>query len=518
MALPSIPWGNIVLGVFLLYVLNSISVFYSLYYPVLCSNDSKSCFSSQFKENSFYDYYLIASLEPHKLHRQNIIFTKRHISLTEEFEEVLNVDFPKDFVKNTTIYGHLIIVSEGADPLANSKGISGHYVTPLTSFKKPDAVKINLIESTKIMDNSSVIAHVRPRLISHALDPSIKFDGQNYPSEFRRVFDKNSMTYKPVVYIDQLSLTRRYDKPLTTTPVNLTISYAPISIGKLRIWMQFEEAVQNLKDLGFGEDDVDEIKSIFTDTNMYFLTLTFFVTIFHLLFDCLAFKNDISFWKNRKNMAGLSTRVIIWRCFSQMIIFLYLCEHKTSYIVLGPAGVGMFIELWKVSKSLKCSFAGGKITFGDKTLEEKATEEIDSEAMWYLQWIMYPLIIGGAVYSLLYTSQRSWYSWVINSLVNGVYCFGFLFMTPQLFLNYRLKSIAHLPWRAFMYKAFNTFIDDVFAFIITMPTAHRLACFRDDIIFLIYLYQRWLYPVDKSRVNEFGQIFEEADASEKKDQ
>lgn len=65
-----------------------------------------------------------------------------------------------------------------------------------------------------------------------------------------------------------------------------------------------------------------------------------------------------------------------------------------------------------------------------------------------------------------------------------------------------------------MYKAFNTFIDDVFAFIITMPTAHRLACFRDDIIFMIYLYQRWLYPVDKSRVNEFGQVFDEAEAHE----
>lgn len=25
-----------------------------------------------------------------------------------------------------------------------------------------------------------------------------------------------------------------------------------------------------------------------------------------------------------------------------------------------------------------------------------------------------------------------------------------------------------------------------------------------DVIFLIYLYQRWKYPVDKTRVNEFG--------------
>lgn len=56
-------------------------------------------------------------------------------------------------------------------------------------------------------------------------------------------------------------------------------------------------------------------------------------------------------------------------------------------------------------------------------------------------------------------------------------------------------------------QAFNTFIDDVFAFIITMPTSHRVACFRDDVVFVIYLYQRFLYPVDKSRTNEFGESF-----------
>ena len=33
---------------------------------------------------------------------------------------------------------------------------------------------------------------------------------------------------------------------------------------------------------------------------------------------------------------------------------------------------------------------------------------------------------------------------------------------------------------------------------------YRLGCFRDDIIFLIFLYQRWIYRVDLSRVNEFG--------------
>jgi len=99
-------------------------------------------------------------------------------------------------------------------------------------------------------------------------------------------------------------------------------------------------------------------------------------------------------------------------------------------------------------------------------------------------------------------------SWAISSLANGVYTFGFVMMTPQLFINYRLKSVAHLPWRVFMYKAFNTFIDDAFAMIISMPMAHRVACLRDDLVFFIFLYQLYLYPVDKKRANEYGFAYE----------
>lgn len=50
-----------------------------------------------------------------------------------------------------------------------------------------------------------------------------------------------------------------------------------------------------------------------------------------------------------------------------------------------------------------------------------------------------------------------------------------------------------------VYKFINTFIDDLFAFIIKMPTMHRLSVFRDDIVFVVYLYQRYIYRIDKSR-------------------
>lgn len=58
------------------------------------------------------------------------------------------------------------------------------------------------------------------------------------------------------------------------------------------------------------------------------------------------------------------------------------------------------------------------------------------------------------------------------------------------------------------YKSINTFIDDLFAFVIKMPIMHRLACLRDDIIFFIFCYQRYKYRIDYTRINEFGQCEE----------
>ena len=87
----------------------------------------------------------------------------------------------------------------------------------------------------------------------------------------------------------------------------------------------------------------------------------------------------------------------------------------------------------------------------------------------------------------------------LECLVALVYGGGFIVMTPQLFINYRLKSVATLPWKFFMYKALNTFIDDLFAFVIKMPMMHRVSCFRDDFVFIIYLYQRHIYDVDMAR-------------------
>ncbi len=84
-------------------------------------------------------------------------------------------------------------------------------------------------------------------------------------------------------------------------------------------------------------------------------------------------------------MEGLSTTTVLWRAFSQSVIFLYLLDEETSLLVLGPSGIAAVIEIWKVTKAfkVKVSLKGG-LKFGgadSKTASEKTTEEFDTQSM-----------------------------------------------------------------------------------------------------------------------------------------
>lgn len=295
---------------------------------------------------------------------------------------------------------------------------------------------------------------------------------------------------------------------------------------------------------GMSSGDMDEIKRMFLETNPVLLGTTIAVSCLHSLFEMLAFKNDIAFWKKKQNSAGISVRTLIVNIFFQIVIFLYLLDNnqETSWMVLISQGFGLVIELWKVFKALKYElvWTPGSLlpSLGHQeagqTEEEDDTAKYDAIAFKYLKWLSYPLLTGYAVYSLYYDEHKSWYSYVLKTLVEFVYMFGFITMLPQLYINYRLKSVAHMPWKTLMYKSLNTFIgkfgrsqkhdprlksslvDDLFAFVIKMPTLHRLACLRDDFVFFVYLYQRHAYKVDHTRANEYGQVGEEVTEEDKK--
>eukprot|EP00659_Diplonema_papillatum_P008480 gene8480-13088_t len=259
----------------------------------------------------------------------------------------------------------------------------------------------------------------------------------------------------------------------------------------------------NTQELGLVGREVAEFKQLYKSSPTL-LVVVIAACILHTVLNALAFKNDVQFWHRQRDLKGLSATSQFMNLGMQVVILLYLLDGESvTTMLIGNYAVGVAIQLWKTIKIWRMQ-SEHKADGTAATVEEQSIAA-DQDAAKYVFYAMAPLLVLYSVYSFLYDEHKGVYSFVLTTCVRFVYWFSFAMMTPQLLVNYRLKSVAHMPWRALFYKGVSTFIDDLFAFAMTMPTAHRLACLRDDVIFIVYLVQLYLYKVDKTRVNEFGQ-------------
>jgi hypothetical protein len=390
--------------------------------------------------------------------------------------------------------------------------------------------------------------------VGHSGWEVIRVNTQTMKGEF-----ESGYAYLPELYVDEMGLTSEKYIPLNETvdtlPLRISFdsglyggdkesSSGGLSPGRWRLLSHLSKTLESQKELGFDQSDVDDVKRLIADTNITLLGITILASTLHLLFEFLTFKNDVEFWQGNKDLTGLSVRALFMDFFSQFIILLFLVEKESSLLMTIPAAAGCLIALWKCQKGAGFKFVKSRKEslqnvqtsvwnrffrlFGfelhamrlraaaalredgtHKADSEKdlatLTEEMDSLATRTIgKYLLLPLVLGYTVHTLINEEHSGWYSWFITSASAVVYAVGFVLMTPQLFLNYKMKSVAHLPWRVLGYRFVNTFIDDLFAMIIRMPTMARISCFRDDVVFIIYLWQRYLYPVDTSRPVEGG--------------
>ncbi|XP_031770715.2 putative lipid scramblase CLPTM1 [Galleria mellonella] len=437
---------------------------------------------------------------------------------------------------NGSMYLHVFVVPSGKSPDPEDKhNYAGPFVTygkkMLNKYKKLRYLKThNLLtgqteksaEEIKKAETlkEEVVSHWHPNLtINVVTDQTSWMQGSVPPplDEFI-MFLPDGKQYKPAVFLnDYWNMMRDY-VPInkTTTNLMLQLTYQPLSLFKWQLYtaQAMRDKLSMFSALGAEEQDEeqDTVKELLLDTSPYLLALTITVSVLHSIFELLAFKNDIQFWNNRQSLEGLSVRSVFFNVFQSTVVLLYVLDNETNVMVRISCFIGLMIEIWKINKVMDVKlnredhiFGIPKLTFTDKgSYVESSTREYDTLAFRYLSWACFPLLIGYGIYSLLYQEHKGWYSFILNMMYGYLLTFGFIMMTPQLFINYKLKSVAHLPWRMMTYKFLNTFIDDIFAFVIKMPTMYRLGCFRDDIVFFIFLYQRWIYKVDHKRVNEFG--------------
>ncbi|KAF2640924.1 cleft lip and palate associated transmembrane protein 1 [Massarina eburnea CBS 473.64] len=473
-----------------------------------------------------------------------------------DFKEGREIDtefkVPKEVQNNATLFAHFYVGLPGAevDPTVSGYDPSRayHFIRPLSYFqpKKKSHKTRNLLsdmpdtgESEEEKSTPKIIGsfyhsnfsiHVVPDtgVVNYpAIHPGVREFFQLEQTSARDATGQHGWYY-PVLFTNTFWQLKKNMIELNDTvkTLPLHVKLDTLSNWKFNLYASMEAniranaaaAAAGNPPMGGGDgSEMEMFKEILIDSNSYLLAITAVVSVFHMIFEMLAFKNDVQHWRKKKDNVGTSVRTILANVFMQTIIFLYLLDNNenTSWMIMFGQGMGIAIEAWKVTKTVNVrirptpgALLPYTIVFEDKHVlsdTEKKTQEYDAIAFKYMYWVAVPLLGAYATYSLFYDSHKSWYSFVITTLVGSVYAYGFLMMVPSLYINYRLKSVAHMPGRAMTYKFLNTFIDDLFAFTIKMPTLHRLATLRDDVIFFVYLYQTWFYRVDYSRVNEFGQ-------------
>lgn len=305
---------------------------------------------------------------------------------------------------------------------------------------------------------------------------------------------ESGYAYLPGLYVDEMGLTSEKYIPLNETvdSLPLRISFdsglnydedgneksesasnsGGLSPGRWRLLTHLSKVLEDQKDFGFDQSDIDDVRRLIADTNVTLLAITIFASTLHLLFEFLTFKNDVEFWRGNKDLTGLSVRALFMDFFSQFIILMFLIERESSLLMTIPAAAGCLIALWKCQKGAGFKFV--KITkkdesqrkisvwnkffclFGyelhamrlraaaemtdniDRPDSEKdlvtLTEEMDSLATRTIgKYLLLPIVLGYTIHTIVNEEHSGWYSWFITSASAVVYAIGFVMMTPQLF-------------------------------------------------------------------------------------
>jgi hypothetical protein len=250
----------------------------------------------------------------------------------------------------------------------------------------------------------------------------------------------------------------------------------------------------------------DMLVELIKNNSTFYLIILFTVNTLHTIFSYLGFSSDISYYKNLKKLDGVYTKYIFFNIFYMFITLIYILLQGANFIVKIELFISFVIEIWKLKKIFKISFTLNNFPYIIKleykqTFEQEEAKDYESEAVsMMVKYLLFPIGVIYLGYRIYYYSdnivKNNWKSIVIF-IIEYIYfllnVFGFILLTPQIYLNYKLQSVEHLPMKAMTYKFLNTIIDDLYAFAVKTPTMYRIFCFRDDVIFVIYIYQIFKY-------------------------
>ena len=76
-------------------------------------------------------------------------------------------------------------------------------------------------------------------------------------------------------------------------------------------------ALEAQKELGFEQKDIDDIRSMITDTSINYLILILIATVTHTVLEVASVKSSYVFWRDNESLEGLSLIYVLGDFFSQ---------------------------------------------------------------------------------------------------------------------------------------------------------------------------------------------------------
>ncbi|KAJ3997765.1 cleft lip and palate associated transmembrane protein [Lentinula boryana] len=432
-----------------------------------------------------------------------------------------DIVFPETVLRNGSLWADIFLTKEGTSPDPQNESFNPEHIHHIRKLLTPFIARPKIRKEKNLLSGNNegeveeepeeadvIMPHWHRNITLALVTDSAAVPYAQLPPPLlehvhlipnRRDSTGTKGVYKPIIFPNEFwHLRSHYVELNSSTPsMPIQITFQPMSYMKFQIFASmthgFKEAA---KQQGAGASaELDEIKRMLIETNPWFLGLTGLVSVLHMLFEMLAFKSDVSHWRQKKEMVGVSVRLIVTNVFVQIVILLYLIDNNenTSWMILFGSGMGVIIEAWKITKAVDISIIAApgswfpyKLDIRDKHVlseDEKKTQEYDQLAFRYVSYVAIPTLAAYTIYSLMYESHRGWYSFIIGTLTSFVYMFGFVSsagsflyllapkhahgqaqLVPQLIINYKLKSVAHMPMKAMIYKTLSTVVDDFFAY------------------------------------------------------
>lgn len=314
-------WTSLLTTIFLCYTAYSVYSLYSIFQPIECpTKDEKFCLNPAFGPDDDFQLFLCTSSETHPFaeklkcfyHNDTwrlgnamdlyVCFGLNHVSILIPFYiyRDFNITLPRKTLNNGTLVLTVVLTKLKSSHTPDEAMLtSRHTVTTqafLTKYKLKNDKLFNLLSSESPTSGSSKSnlrpeTHWKSRLVLNSLFMPFSMSRDNLPKEIIHLIQLDSKKhYMPIVYVSDVRQRAKDVKELAekttakAVKMPLQIIYEPITIGRLRFTLVMESSLRTIKRFGFSEKEIEEVKSIFFDTNHWMLLTTIIIVMLHVCF------------------------------------------------------------------------------------------------------------------------------------------------------------------------------------------------------------------------------------------